>query len=710
MFKLNTFLCFAGAVLSLGAACLVLLKGNRSFAFWAFTFGMIALALDQGVLGFSFLLSSPSELIFWHRLRSVFGAVLLPAWLLFSLSFARANYEVFLTSWKWVVLVLFAMLAALSVFFGDSFFLSATAVDGKSAWLLVLGWSGYAYQVFSLLGAVAILMNLEKTLRAFTGSMRWKIKPMALGLFGLFAVRVYTTSQMLLYHTLNPSLESLNGAAIIVASVLIALSFYRMQVSDASIYLSHTAVYNSLTVLIIGVYLIVTGVVAGSLSSFENTLSVPLEVLFIFVSLMALAFLVFSSEIRQRFKYLLNRHFSRPRYDYRKEWSTFTQRTLSLVDTKELCAAAAKMISDTFGSPSVTIWLLDEARNQLNVGGSTALLTSQAQIFDAASGSLRDFVCMLRDQSSPVDLNASGIDWRERLKADTSDVLVERKTAYIAPLAAAGEFVGFVTVGARISSVPFTLEDIELLKTMADQTAGSILNLRLNERLQTAKQLETFQTISTFFVHDLKNLASTLSLTLQNLPVHYDNPEFREDALKVIGRSVDKINSMCRRLVFFKEKVEINRTEVNLNALIEETIGDLNGSVRSHLHKTFNPIAPLLLDPDQIHKVVTNLILNAEDAVGDEGRITIETSFENGCAVLSVTDNGCGMSRNFMECSLFSPFKTTKKKGLGIGLFQCRMIVEAHQGKIEVESLEGKGSTFRVILPFVPEFKNSSLG
>jgi len=67
--------------------------------------------------------------------------------------------------------------------------------------------------------------------------------------------------------------------------------------------------------------------------------------------------------------------------------------------------------------------------------------------------------------------------------------------------------------------------------------------------------------------------------------------------------------------------------------------------------------------------------------------------------VLAVRDTGCGMSREFVEQSLFQPFRTTKRRGLGIGLFQSKMIVEAHEGRIEVESEEGKGSTFRVLLP-----------
>jgi len=106
-----------------------------------------------------------------------------------------------------------------------------------------------------------------------------------------------------------------------------------------------------------------------------------------------------------------------------------------------------------------------------------------------------------------------------------------------------------------------------------------------------------------------------------------------------------------------------------------------------------------MIDPDQVQKVLINLLLNAKEAVGERGEIRLTTEQKDGWTTVSVSDNGCGMSKEFIEQSLFRPFKTTKRRGMGIGLFQTKMIVEAHQGKIEVESEENKGSTFRVLLP-----------
>jgi signal transduction histidine kinase len=105
------------------------------------------------------------------------------------------------------------------------------------------------------------------------------------------------------------------------------------------------------------------------------------------------------------------------------------------------------------------------------------------------------------------------------------------------------------------------------------------------------------------------------------------------------------------------------------------------------------------VDEEQIHKVLVNLMLNARDASGADGKIRVRTWATDGWVCLSVSDNGCGMSPAFIAQKLFKPFQTTKAEGIGIGLFHSRMIVEAHHGRITVESREGAGTTFTIYLP-----------
>jgi len=201
-------------------------------------------------------------------------------------------------------------------------------------------------------------------------------------------------------------------------------------------------------------------------------------------------------------------------------------------------------------------------------------------------------------------------------------------------------------------------------------------------------------------VHDLKNLASKLSLTMQNLPIHFDNPEFRSDALRAISDSVAKINTMSGGLSLLRQKIILQPVETDLNTLVTATLDTINGC-KASIRQDLKPLPPLFVDPEQIQKVITNLILNANEALVNGGEIQVTTEQREGWIVISVSDNGCGMSKEFIERSLFHPFKTTKKQGMGIGLFHSKMIVEAHKGRIEVESEAGKGSTFRVFLPLL---------
>jgi signal transduction histidine kinase len=181
--------------------------------------------------------------------------------------------------------------------------------------------------------------------------------------------------------------------------------------------------------------------------------------------------------------------------------------------------------------------------------------------------------------------------------------------------------------------------------------------------------------------------------------VHFHDPAFREDALRGISRTVSHINDLISRLSLLRQELKIMPVEADLNELAAGTLNSLDAVPNVRLVTDFRPLPRLQVDPEQLRKVVTNLVLNAREALVSNGEVRVETSLENSWAVLRVSDNGCGMSRDFIDRSLFRPFQTTKKKGIGIGMFQSRMIVEAHRGRIEVESEPGKGTAFRVCLP-----------
>jgi putative PEP-CTERM system histidine kinase len=345
------------------------------------------------------------------------------------------------------------------------------------------------------------------------------------------------------------------------------------------------------------------------------------------------------------------------------------------------------------------VWLIEEGQGKLDLVASTSLTEAAARDIELDAAETTQTVTVLNAHPEPIDLDASAEKWAVALRRLQPDNFHKGGNRICVPLIAGGELLGVMMLGDRVSGERFSLQDLDLLKSIGDQVAANLLNIKLSQRLSQAKQLEAFQTMSTFFVHDLKNTASTLSLMLQNLPIHFNDPQFREDALRGISKTVIHINDLIKRLSLLRQELTIQPVEADLNAAVTEGLKCLDAAPAIELVKEFRTLPKVRFDPAQIQNVVVNLALNAKDAINARGQIRVETSQQNGWVVLSVTDSGCGMDPEFMQRSLFRPFQTTKKQGIGIGMFQCKMIVEAHHGKIEVQSELNKGTTFRILLP-----------
>ena len=299
---------------------------------------------------------------------------------------------------------------------------------------------------------------------------------------------------------------------------------------------------------------------------------------------------------------------------------------------------------------------------------------------------------------APVDIETEAAAWAATLRELHPAQFSHGGHRSCVPLISQGEILGVLVIGDRVGGAPLSLQDFEMLQCAADHTAANLMNVLLAQRLAQAKELEAFQAMAAFFVHDLKNAASTLNLLLQNLPVHFDNPEFRADTLRAISHTVTHVNGLISRLGQLRHELEIEPADADLNQIVTDALAALKLSADTTLITDIQPLPRIRLDGEQLNKVVTNLVLNAAEAVSGRGQVRVATSRQNGWVVLTVDDNGCGMSDEFVARSLFRPFQTTKKSGLGIGMFQSKMIVEAHGGRIAVASQPGTGTTFQVFL------------
>jgi signal transduction histidine kinase len=257
----------------------------------------------------------------------------------------------------------------------------------------------------------------------------------------------------------------------------------------------------------------------------------------------------------------------------------------------------------------------------------------------------------------------------------------------------------------------FLPEERSLLETVAQQVgafvervegerarAGMELQLRHADRLAAIGQL------AAGVAHELNApLGNVLGFAQLALRAEGVPDQVRADLSRIVEASLHG-REIVRKLLVFARQAPASKHPVGVNAIIEESMFLLEAgceSPRIRFERELAPALPLIeADPVQVRQVVTNLVINAMQAIEGEGVITVRTSAEPGAVVLAVQDTGAGMTPEVARHA-FEPFFTTKDvgQGTGLGLSVVEGIVAGHGGTVELRTEPGRGSTFRVRLP-----------
>jgi len=694
----STPLSFAGAAGAGALAIGALLRKRRHPSDWAFAAGMLTLAAAEVCAGLTALPPfGPAAMIHREEGRLLALSLLPGFWLWFSLSYARGNARKFLARWSLPLAGAFLLPAGLAVAGHNRLIVALRQGGDGSSWTFGLGWPGIVLNLLLLAASIVILMNLERTFRASVGTMRWRVKYMLMGAGLIFVVRVYLASQALLFHRMDSSLDALDAGTLLVASLLMLRSFFRAGPADLDVYPSHSVLQGSVTILLAGIYLLIVGICAKGVAYLGGGDVFALEAFVALISLVLFVVLVQSDRLRMRLGRFVSRHFQRPLYDYRTVWRRFAEATPSQTEPVELCRSLVRLAADVFQTLSVGIWLVDD--KTVVLAASTFLSEAKGRELAPPLAEAGDILGYFREHPEPVDIESVPEAWAVSLRGMHPSEFPRRENRVCLPMLARGKVAALLMLGDRVGGTPFSPQDFEMLKCVGDHAVASLIAVQTAQKLLQSRELEAFQAMAAFFVHDLKNAASTLSLMLENLPVHFEDPAFREDALRGVSKSVAHINHVIGRLGLLRHELKIKPVASDLNHVAETSVAGLESDPGFRIAREFSPLPRLPFDREQISKVVTNLVLNAKESMSGRGLVRMATGLEQGWAVLAVADDGCGMSADFIARSLFRPFQTTKKNGLGIGMFQSRMIVEVHGGRIAVASEPGHGTTFKVFLP-----------
>lgn len=546
----------------------------------------------------------------------------------------------------------------------------------------------------SLIQAVIGMVLLEQLYRNTVPDQRWGIKFICLGLIGLFGFDFYLFAESVLFRAVDYSLFQARGLVNALAVPLIMLSVSRNPDFVLRFSMSRRALFHSASLLAAGVYLLLMAGAGYYIRYFGGDWGGVFQTVFLFGAALILIIALFSGTMRAYARVFLTKHFFAYRYDYREEWLRFT-RTLSEGEPGlHLREHTVRAMAALIDSPAGALWL----RGDNDLFRCMAHWNMHDAKGDEAADSL--FCRFLERKEWVIDS-----DEFDRLPEsygglpELPEWLIALPAArYVVPLVLHDKLIGWVVLAATRGNLQLNWEVNDLLKTAGRQAAGYLAQLEAAQSLLVARQFESFNRMSAFVIHDLKNVVAQLSLLLANAARHKHNPAFQEDMLETIGHAIDKMNRLLMQLRKGAQPID-NPDKVAVDSLLSKVIE--SKSLAKPRPTLAEAQAKVLIhaDADRLERVVGHLVQNAIDACQTKGEISLSSCQRDNWLEIEITDSGCGMSEQFVRERLFRPFESTKNMGMGIGTYESREYVRQLGGEIIVNSKEGIGTTFLVRLP-----------
>lgn len=546
----------------------------------------------------------------------------------------------------------------------------------------------------SIVGRVAMavigMILVEQLYRNTPPKERWGIKYLCLGIGGMFAYDFYLYSDAMLFRQLNPEIWAARGVVNALIVPLVAIAAARNPRWSLGISVSRRILFHSAALFGAAFYLLAMAAAGYLLRIFGGSWGTFLQTVFLFGAVILLASVLFSGTLRSWLKVFISKHFYSYNYDYREEWLRFT-RTLS-DDGQGLGERAVQAIAELVESPGGGLWILRESGDYEPV---THWNIPAGQRIEPAESVFCQF---LENKQWVIDLQEYQAS-PERYVACPMPLWLSSipKAWLVVPLMLHRKLFGFVVLTQPRSKIKLNWEVSDLLKIAGNQAASYLAQQEAANALLVARQFESFNRMSTFVVHDLKNLVSQLSLLLSNAEKHKTNPEFQKDMIDTVDLSVQKMRRLLQKLS--SGPIMEQPVPLLIEKVLQQAVADKSAAEPRPVLEIHDAGLEVQANRASLERVIGHLIQNAIEATPRDGQVAVRLTRSEGTAVVEVRDTGHGMSPEFIHERLFRPFESTKSAGMGIGVFESREYIHEIGGQVEVASSPSSGTTFRVILP-----------
>jgi putative PEP-CTERM system histidine kinase len=556
----------------------------------------------------------------------------------------------------------------------------------------------YVEFVLDIMLGVGALLLVHNVYTAATPESRTSIRlPMiGMGVMWAYDLNLFTISY--LSGALNPELLAMRGFALALVAPVFALSLY--QGGSAQVRLSRSATFQSLGLVAIGGYLTVMVIVSSVLEAVAGEHARLAQVGFVFGTSIITLLLLPSARFRAWFRVKVAKHLFQHRYDYRAEWLRFTD-TIGRpsTDAAPIETRVVQAIADITESRSGLLLVPDESGalivqarwNWLDVDAPTHAISADSARYFQETGRIIE-LDTLRATSAPNNAEASAVpEW----------LIAEPRAWAIVPMLHFGKLAGLIILDRPTIDRMLDWEDFDLLKVVGRQVASYIAEARGQETLAHVQQFDEFNRRFAFIMHDIKNLISQLSLVTRNAEKHADNPEFQRDMIATLKNSTARMNELLARLSQHNKVQAEAPKPLEIGPLIERVAASKRITHPIVIGGSLDVYA--VADAARFEQALSHIVQNAIDASPDNEPVSISVRRLRDDVVTDIEDKGAGMTSHFIRHNLFKPFSSTKDGGFGIGAYEARELISAMGGELEVNSREGQGTRFRIILPLARE-------
>ncbi|MGC3963754.1 MAG: PEP-CTERM system histidine kinase PrsK [Rhodocyclaceae bacterium] len=667
--------------------------------FWSFTaaavmFGLLALYLGTGWRGGKLgglLLGAVGMSALWCAFSALFGRFAPSVLMLLGAAIAGLARQAL---WSLFLLGLLRVAVPADVR-GAAPRVLAGAGLGLFALLVAMTFFGGPLNVSprgqllpALLFAIWQLALVEQVYRNFPPTSRWGIKPLVFGLGCAFVFDLYLFADAFLFGRIDADVAAIRGLVHALAVPLIAMSAVRSHDWTFRVTVSREMVFHTTALAACGLYLLLVSGAGYYVRWFGGDWGRSLQMVLLFSALLLLVVMLFSGSVRARLRVWVGKHFFVYRYDYRNAWLKFTRALTSppagQTSEQGLIGALANLVE----SPGGVLWQRD----------ADGMFRPRAFLYQTDQGGEEPgdgpLCVLMRTRGWIINVD----EWRARPEAYDGIAVPMWLAAHgdawlVVPLLCEDELIGFVVLAAARAPVDVNWEVLDLLKTASRQAASYLARATALAALLEAQKFDSFNRMSAFVVHDLKNLVAQLALLLKNADRHKNNPEFQADMLLTVENVAERMRALMQQLQN-KSPMEPRRL-VDLAEVCTRIVATRGPGIALDCDAEL----AVLAHAERLERIIGHVVQNAREATPESGHVGVEARREGAQAVVRVTDEGCGMSAEFIRERLFRPFQTTKTNGMGLGAFEVQQYISELGGRVAVDSTPGKGTRVTLYLP-----------